>query len=95
LAVDHIGPFRFRFTDRLAAYEQNRRVAWDSSSPWNARTEYTCEPVESGTRVRARYEGDVDGWLRILSLAPAAVIGLFLRRDFVRLRARLSDGTRA
>jgi len=89
-AIDRVGPFKVHFTDELIAYEVNHRVTWDSSSPWNARTDYTCERTASGTSVRVSYEGDVDGWLRILSWAPSAVIGKFLSRDFVRLQARLN-----
>jgi len=91
-AVDRIGPFKVSFTDELAELDMNRRVVWASSSPWNARTEYVCEPLGSGTRVRTVYEGDVDGWLRVLSWAPAGVIGMFLSRDFVRLQRLLAEG---
>jgi len=91
-AVDRIGPFKIRFTDELAEFQAHRCVAFRSSAPWNATTEYCCEPLPAGgTRVKATYEGDVDGWLRILSLAPAAVIGMVLRRDLIRLQARLNN----
>lgn len=89
-AIDRIGPLRLHFTDQLVAKEQNWRVVWASSAPWNALTEYSCEADGSGTRVRACYEGDVAGWLRILSWVPSAVIAWFLERDFQRLRARLA-----
>lgn len=90
-AIDRIGPFRFAFVDELAESVPNRRVVWLSSSPWNARTEYTCTDAGDGTtRVTARYEGDVSGWLRILSWAPACTIAFFLARDFKRLRAVLA-----
>jgi uncharacterized protein YndB with AHSA1/START domain len=84
-AVDRIGPFRVRFTDELAIHETNRRVVWISSAPWNARTEYACRPGVGGTRVRARYEGDVAGWLRPLGLVPGPMLARVLRRDFVHL----------
>jgi uncharacterized protein YndB with AHSA1/START domain len=92
-AIDRIGPFRLRFTDVLVACEPNHRVVWHSSSPWNSRVEYVCEPRGSGTLVRATYEGAVDGWVRVLSWAPARVIGMFLRRDFSRLDRLLSLST--
>ena len=85
---------KIRFTDELAEFEHNRRVAWASSSPWNAWTEYVLETAGGGTRVRTIYEGDVDGWLRVLSWAPSAVIGNILRKDFVRLEARLNAKAR-
>jgi hypothetical protein len=94
MAIDRIGPLKVHFTDELAEYDHNRRVAWASSSPWNARTEYILEPHPRGTHVRTVYEGDVDGWLRVLSWAPSAVIGSFLRRDFARLEARLNAKAR-
>jgi Polyketide cyclase / dehydrase and lipid transport len=90
VATDRIGPLKVHFVDELAEHEPNRRVAWDSSSPWNSRVEYICEATADGTLVQASYAGDVDGWLRVLSWAPARVIGIFLRRDFDRLDARLS-----
>lgn len=88
-ATDRIGPFRLHFTDELVDHVPYRLVAWRSSAPWNALTEYVCSPDGLGTRVHASYEGDVDGWLRLLSWAPASVIGLFLARDFMRLHRRL------
>ena len=93
-AVDRIGPLKIHFTDELAAYDHNRRVAWASSAPWNARTEYVVAPDSTGTEVRTVYEGDVDGWLRVLSWAPSALIGSVLRRDFARLEARLNAKAR-
>ncbi|MEO6350663.1 MAG: SRPBCC family protein [Candidatus Limnocylindrales bacterium] len=95
LACDRVGPFRLHFVDELAGHEPNRRVAWDSSSPWNSRVEYLCEQTGTGTLVRASYEGDVDGWLRMLSWAPASMIGFFLARDFKRLQSRLDAIARA
>jgi hypothetical protein len=84
-AMDRIGPFRFRFTDELVAHEPPSRVVWDSSAPWNARVEYVCTPDVAGTRVHARYEGDLAGGLRALGAVPPALMGWILGRDFVRL----------
>ncbi len=89
-AVDQIGPLRIHFIDELVEHEPDRRVVWSSSSPWNALTEYACEPHEIGTRVRARYEGDIAGWLRLLGWVPTAVIAKFLEGDFRRLRGVLA-----
>jgi len=91
-AIDRIGPFRIRFVDVLADWEPGRRVVWTSSAPWNARTEYVCEPSGHGTRVRARYEGDLGGWLRLLAWVPGPVIARVLARDFARLEALLAAG---
>jgi uncharacterized protein YndB with AHSA1/START domain len=93
-AVDRIGPFRVSFTDELVTHEDNRRVVWHSSAPWNARSEYACQPTPDGTLVRAHYQGDVVGWLRVLSWVPPAIIARVLARDFRRLRRRLADDAR-
>lgn len=84
-AIDRIGPFKVQFIDELLEIESDRRVAWGSSAPWNARTEYVLEPADGGTRVRATYEGDIGGWLRIFGWLPAAIVGRFLAQDFKRL----------
>jgi hypothetical protein len=89
-AVDRIGPFRVSFVDELIEHEANRRVVWRSSAPWNAVTEYACRADGDRTRVCARYEGDVAGWLRVLGLVPAAVTARVLARDFRRLERRLA-----
>jgi uncharacterized protein YndB with AHSA1/START domain len=90
-ATDLIGPFPMRFVDELVELEPNRRVAWWSSAPWNARVEYAVEPDAGGTRVRATYEGDISGWLRILvGWLPPRLTHWILAQDFRRL-ARLLD----
>ncbi|HEX6128024.1 MAG TPA: SRPBCC family protein [Candidatus Limnocylindria bacterium] len=94
-AADRIGPFSFRFVDELAELEPNRRVVWLSSAPWNARTEYDCHPDASGTRIRASYEGDMAGWLRLLGAVPPPVMGWILGQDFKRLGRLLAAQARA
>ena len=89
-ATDRIvGPLKVRFIDELAEHEADRRVVWHSTAPWNSRVEYVCEPMDGGTRVVARYEGDVAGWLRLVALLPTAALAWILRRDFRGLRALL------
>jgi uncharacterized protein YndB with AHSA1/START domain len=92
-ATDRIGPFRFDFTDELVEWEHGRRVVWFSSSPWNARVEYVCHPESWGTRVVARYGGDMAGWLRLLHLVPPVVMARILAQDFRRL-TRVLDRSR-
>lgn len=94
-ATDRVGPFPFDFVDELLVLEPDRRVVWGSSSPWNSTVEYRCAPDGVATRVHATYEGDVDGWLRLLgAVVPTPVAGSILRRDFVRLERLLTRSTR-
>jgi uncharacterized protein YndB with AHSA1/START domain len=86
MATDRIGPFRFHFIDELAELEPNRRVVWLSSAPWNSRVEYICAPVGADTSVRASYDGDISGSLRLLTgWLPPAVVRRILAQDFRRL----------
>jgi hypothetical protein len=65
-------------------------VVWLSSAPWNSRVEYVCTPAGACTDVRARYEGDITGWLRLLTWwAPPIVVRWILSQDFRRLDRRL------
>jgi len=93
-AIDQIGPFQIRFTDELVVREANRRVVWDSTTPWNSRVEYVCLPERGGTRILARYEGDVAGWLRLVALLPTVILAWILQRDFKGLRASLAADAR-
>jgi len=89
-ATDGIGPFKVHFTDELAAFEPGRRLVWLSSSPWNARTEYVLTRIDGGTQVRARYEGDIAGWLRSLAWLPGPIVAWILAKDFRRLQKLLA-----
>ena len=90
MATDRIGPFRFHFIDELAELEPNRRVVWLSSAPWNARVEYVCTPAGENTNIEARYEGDISGFLRLLTgWLPPGVVRWVLSQDFRRLEQRL------
>ena len=95
-ATDLIGPFPFRFVDELIELEPNRRVVWWSSAPWNARVEYECRPADDGlTSIRATYEGDISGPLRLLvGWLPAQVTHWILAQDFRRLRRVLARDIR-
>lgn len=90
-AVDRIGPFRIRFTDTLVHLVADERVLWDSTTPWNSRVEYRLLPHPDGTRIVARYEGDVAGWLRLVALLPTVVLARILMRDFHGLRRLLGE----
>jgi uncharacterized protein YndB with AHSA1/START domain len=91
-ATDLIGPFPMRFIDELVELESNRRVVWHSSAPWNARVEYTCQPHPTGmTSIRATYEGDISGSLRLLvGWIPGPLTHWILAQDFRRLRRVLA-----
>jgi uncharacterized protein YndB with AHSA1/START domain len=89
MATDRIGPFRFHFIDELAELEPNHRVVWLSSAPWNSRVEYICTADGEITNVEARYEGDISGFLRLLTWwLPAGVVRWVLSKDFRRLDQR-------
>jgi hypothetical protein len=93
-AIDRIGPFPFAFVDEVVVYEPVRRVVWASSAPWNSSVEYRCMPDAGGTRVRAAYEGDLGGWLRLLGLVvPSPLARQILSRDFIRLERLLTATT--
>lgn len=81
-AVDRIGPFRVRFADVLESIEPGRRVVWHSTSPWNSRVVYVCDPENGGTRVHADYAGDIAGWLRVVAFLPTFAWEWILMRDF-------------
>jgi uncharacterized protein YndB with AHSA1/START domain len=90
MATDQIGPFRFHFVDELAELEPNRRVVWLSSAPWDSRVEYACTPAGDHTHVKASYEGDITGFLRVLTWwLPMGVVRWVLSQDFRRLGQRL------
>ncbi len=90
MATDRLGPFSFHFIDELAELEPNRRVVWLSSAPWNSRVEYVCTPAGVNTNIEARYEGDISGFLRVLTWwLPPAIVRWVLSQDFRRLDQRL------
>ncbi|TDN92438.1 hypothetical protein EV279_1959 [Microbacterium sp. BK668] len=96
MGTDRIGPFRIHFIDRLDVLEENRRVVWLSSAPWNSRVEYACAESGAHTRVHAEYEGELGdslkwqvGWL------PLWGWHWILARDFVRLDRLLTASARA
>jgi hypothetical protein len=96
MATDRIGPFRFHFIDELAELEPTRRVVWLSSAPWNSSVEYICTPVGASTNVRASYQGDISGSLRLLTgWLPPGVVRWILAQDFRRLDQRLKSETQA
>lgn len=96
MATDRIGPFRAHFIDELELLEENRRVAWLSSAPWNARVEYACETAGAGTRIRADYFGTLSDSLRWqVGWIPVWGWNLILAQDFRRLDRLLTRKARA
>ncbi len=94
--TDRLGPFRIHFIDELDLLDENRRVVWLSSAPWNSRVEYACEESGTGTRIRADYFGVLSdstrwqvGWL------PISGWRLILAQDFRRLDRLLTRKARA
>jgi uncharacterized protein YndB with AHSA1/START domain len=88
-AVDRIGPLDVRFTDELLVHEAGRLVRFGHSAPWRATSEYRFDALGERTRVTSRFEGDVQGWLRVLTLVPDPIIGRILAGDLRRLAALL------
>ena len=96
MATDRIGPFRIHFIDQLESLDENRRVVWLSSAPWNARVEYACVESGTGTRIHADYFGVLGdslhwqvGWL------PVRAWHWILAQDFRRLDRLLTLEARA
>jgi len=96
MATDRIGPFRAHFIDQLDLLDENRRVVWLSSAPWNSRVEYACEATGTGTRIRAEYVGELSDSLRWqIGWIPAWAWHLILAQDFRRLDRLLTRKARA
>lgn len=96
MATDRIGPFRAHFIDLLAEIEEDRRVVWLSSAPWNSRVEYACEERGEHTRVRATYEGVLSDSLRWqVGWLPDRTTHWILAQDFRRLDRILTLQARA
>ncbi len=95
-ATDRIGPFRIHFIDRLELLDENRRVVWLSSAPWNARVEYACVESGEGTRIRADYLGVLSDSLRWqVGWLPEWGWHQILAQDFRRLDRLLTLKARA
>ncbi|MCV0403639.1 MAG: SRPBCC family protein [Chloroflexi bacterium] len=91
MATDRIGPFLFHFVDELAVHEPHRRLVWLSSSPWNSRVEYLLADADGVTHIRATYDGDIAGPLRLLvGWLPPPLVRHILAQDFRRLDDHLA-----
>lgn len=96
MATDRIGPFRVHFIDRLELLDENRRVVWLSSAPWNARVEYACAESGDRTRIRADYMGVLSDSLRWqVGWLPGWAWHQILAQDFRRLDRVLTLEARA
>lgn len=96
MGTDRIGPFRIHFIDRLDFLDENRRVVWLSSAPWNSRVEYACIDAGDRTRIHAEYEGELGGSLRWqVGWLPVGGWHWILAQDFRRLNRLLTDKARA
>lgn len=96
MATDRIGPFHAHFVDRLELLDENRRVVWLSSAPWNARVEYACAEFGDATRIRASYAGELSGALRWqVGWLPGWATHRILAQDFRRLDRILTIQARA
>jgi hypothetical protein len=94
--TDRLGPFRIHFIDQLELIDENRRVVWLSTAPWNSRVEYACEESGTGTHIRAEYVGDLGGSTRWqVGWLPIWAWRLILSQDFRRLNRLLARKARA
>ena len=94
--TDRLGPFRIHFIDQLDLLDENRRVVWLSTAPWNSRVEYACEESGTGTRIRADYLGRLSGSARWqVGWLPIWGWRLILAQDFRRLERLLTRKARA
>jgi hypothetical protein len=94
--TDRLGPFRIHFIDELDVLEENRRVVWVSTAPWNSRVEYACEESGTGTRIHADYFGRLSGTTRWqVGWLPIWGWHLILVQDFRRLDRLLTRKARA
>ena len=96
MATDRIGPFRVHFIDQLESLDENRRVVWLSSAPWNSRVEYACADSGERTRIRADYAGELSDSLRWqVGWLPGWATHRILAQDFRRLDRLLTLKARA
>jgi hypothetical protein len=96
MATDRIGPFKAHFIDQLEELEENRRVVWLSSAPWNSRVEYECSESGDVTRIRAEYVGVLSDSMRWqLGWLPDWATHWILAQDFRRLDRLLTRRARA
>lgn len=96
MATDRIGPFRAHFIDQLESLDENGRVVWLSSAPWNSRVEYACRESGEATVVRAEYSGDLSDALRWqVGWLPGWATHMILAGDFRRLDRVLTAQARA
>lgn len=91
-SVGRMGPWKVSAIDTLTSYEPLSRVGWDTSEPWNARTEYQLTPLDEGsTVIHMAFEADPSGWLRIMDWVPDSMLKRAMISDHRRLEAILDD----
>ena len=89
-SVGRIGLWKVSAIDTLTAFEPESLVAWDTSQPWNAHTEYRLEPIDSQTSViHLDFEAHPSGWLRVMDWFPDSMLTQAMRNDHQRIEAIL------
>ena len=93
-SLGRIGPWKVSATDTLTDYEPESLVAWDTSEPWNAHTEYQLESINDRESViHLDFEAHPSGWLRLMDWVPDSMLKQAMTNDHRRIEAIL-DGDR-
>lgn len=88
--VAEMGGNRVEMGWQVHEFVDGERAAWTlTSGPWKGGGSYLVEPTEDGCTVTAELEVRVSGWARILEPILGLQLGIGLREDLKRLKARL------
>lgn len=75
---------------RVNEFVDGQHAAWRlTSGPWKGGGSYLVEPTPDGCTVTAELEVRVSGWAKILQPILGLRLGIGLRKDLKRLKARL------
>ena len=90
--VTRVGLWIVASTDRLTDFEPETRVAWETSAPWNARTEYRLEALgDDQSVVHLDFEAHPSGWLGLMDWLPDSLLKRAMSDDYQRLEKLLDE----
>lgn len=85
-----MGGTRVEMGWKVHEFVDGQHAAWTlTSGPWKGGGSYRVEPAPDGCTVTAALEVRVSGWARILEPILGLQMGMGLRKDLKRLKARL------